>query len=83
MKSYIKYYVGKVLEPINLNEYQMQYLRRKPPRFMFFYPLVDDISIIVDRIDIVSKLPTSNTAKTARTSSLFSFNVNFDSYNLC
>ncbi|KAK9692600.1 hypothetical protein QE152_g35052 [Popillia japonica] len=75
------YYIGKVLKCLNLNEFQIKYLRRKTPGYKFYYPLVDDISA-VDRSDLVSKLPAPNSAKTARTSCLLTFNVNLSSYNV-
>lgn len=44
-------------------------------RFKFYYPLVEDTST-VDRYDLVLKLPQPNPSKTARTSSLLTFNIN-------
>lgn len=58
LKMSVSYYVGKVIESLNLNEFQIKYLRRKVPGYKFYYPLVDDIST-VDRSDLVLKLPDS------------------------
>ncbi|XP_074034144.1 uncharacterized protein [Leptinotarsa decemlineata] len=63
LKMTVSYYVGKVIESLNLNEFQIKYLRRKVPDYKFYYPLVDDIST-VDRRDLVLKLPKPNSAKT-------------------
>ncbi|KAG5898716.1 hypothetical protein JTB14_020910 [Gonioctena quinquepunctata] len=46
-----------------------------------FYPLVDDISI-VERDDIVLKLPEPNSAKTARTASLLLFYINLSGFDV-
>lgn len=81
LKISVSYYVGKVIESLNLNEFPIKYLRRKVPGYKFYYPLVDDIST-VDRSDLVLKLPEPNSAKTARTSSLITFNINLSSYNV-
>ncbi|XP_074035914.1 uncharacterized protein [Leptinotarsa decemlineata] len=81
LKMTVSYYVGKVIESLNLNEFQIKYLRRKVSDYKFYHPLVDDIST-VDRRDLVLKLPKPNSAKTARTSSLLTFNINLSSYNV-
>lgn len=81
LKSSIKYYVGKVIQVLNVNEYQIKFLRRKSQGYHFIYPVIDDIATI-DRCDIVAKLPVPNSAKTARTSSLLSFNVDISMYNV-
>ena len=81
LKTNIIYYVGNVVDTINLNEFLIKFLRRKMPGYNFFYPNVDDISTI-DRCDIMLKLPAPNTSKTARTSRLMSINANLSSYNV-
>lgn len=81
LKTSIYYYIGRVVEVINSNEFVIKFLRRKTPGFKFYYPLVEDTST-VDRYDLVLKLPQPNSSKTARTSSLLTFNINLSMYNI-
>lgn len=80
-KTTIVHYVGIVTEVLNLNEFEIKFLRRKQPGYKFYLPNVEDKSV-VDRGDIVLKLPPPNSAKTVRTSSLITFSVNMSSYNV-
>lgn len=80
-KVTVSYYVGKIIECLNINKFQSKYLRCKTPGYKFHYPLVDDISID-DRSDLVLKLPEPNSAKTARTSSLITFKLDLISYSI-
>lgn len=80
-KTNVVHYVGMVTEIINPNEYMVRFLRRKVPSDKFYYPAVEDTSI-VDRCDIVLKLTAPEAAKTARTSSLFSFKIDFSTYHV-
>ncbi|KAG5887400.1 hypothetical protein JTB14_001590 [Gonioctena quinquepunctata] len=79
-KKKVVYYVG-IIEEISGNELTVNFLRFKE-NCGFYYPVTNDISLIV-REDILAKLPrpTQNQG-TTRQSSYLKFNVSFFNYNI-
>lgn len=80
-KARERFFVGKVTRVVSQQEFEVTFLRCKSSIHKFYYPTVSDESI-VDRPDIIAKLPDPMSSKTARTSSLLSFNFNFSKYNI-
>lgn len=80
-KSNVKFYVGKVVNVLNQQEFEVSFLRCTGASRKFSYPIVSDISL-VSRIDVTAKLPVPISSTTARTSSLLCFNFNFATFNV-
>lgn len=74
------FYAGKIIS-FKDEEYEITFLRRQRNTNSFSFPTVEDISAI-EKKDIVAVLPLSSTHGTARTSSVFKFNVNFSDLNV-
>lgn len=74
------FYVGQITSFQN-EEYEIKFLRRQRNTSSFLFPTVEDISV-VEKKDIAAVLPFSSTHGTARTSSVFKFNVNFANLNV-
>jgi hypothetical protein len=55
-KKNVIYYIGKIQQIVDMDEYQVKFLRRKSSYLKFFYPDVDDVSE-VNRQDIFAILP--------------------------
>lgn len=73
-------FVGKVTKVYDQQEFEVTFLRCKSSTYKFYYPAVSDESTL-DRKDIIARLPEPKSSKTARTSSLLSFDFNFSKYN--
>ncbi|XP_030746083.1 uncharacterized protein LOC115877126 [Sitophilus oryzae] len=79
-KKRVVHYVGKVVEVLGDDEFQVTFLKKSPRGFVF--PQIKDIST-VERKDVVSKLAKpSATPGTSRMASYLQFNVNFFGYNV-
>lgn len=78
-KKLILHYVGKVIEVLENEEFEVRFLKKCTQGFIF--PQVADISS-VERKDVVSKLtkPTT-TPGTSRMASYIQFNISFFCYN--
>lgn len=74
------FYVGEITS-LQEEDYEIKFLRRKGSTNSFLFPTVEDISIVQKR-DVVAVLPPSSSHGTARTSSVFKFNVNFSTLNI-
>ncbi|KAF5294713.1 hypothetical protein FQA39_LY00197 [Lamprigera yunnana] len=81
LKSNIVHCIGTVTEVINVEDFEIKFLRQKSLSYQFFYPAVED-KATVDRAVIIPKLPALNSPKTTRTSSLISFDINLSSYTI-
>lgn len=74
-------YIGRILKITEDSEYEINFLRRKNTSNTFIHPLVEDISIVNEN-DIISVLSKATKLSTARTSSLYTFNYNFEGLNV-
>lgn len=78
-KKMVIHYAARI-SAINGEEYEVSYLRRKGSSSKFVFPLEEDSSCIT-KDDVVLKLPPPQChGGTQRTSSIFYFSINFDSY---
>lgn len=81
-KKSVAYYVAKVISKYGVSEYEVSYLRKRPRTYIFVFPNVEDRAS-VDFNDVVLVLPKPNFSKgTARTSSMFTFSINFSGYDI-
>lgn len=75
------YYIGQIIKSLEELEFEVKFLRRKDKSNTFVFPIVEDVSN-VNRGDIVAFLSRADKNSTARTSSLFNFNYNFEEVNV-
>lgn len=82
-KKSIVYYVAVVKNVLAGGyEYEVQYLRRRLPGWIFLFPAVNDVATVA-REDISLKLPKPEEHKgTARTSDHMKFNKDLSNYNV-
>lgn len=81
-KKSVVYYVAKVISKYGVSEYEVSYLRKRPRAYIFLFPTVEDRAS-VDFKDVVLILPKPNFSKgTTRTSSMYTFSINFSGYDI-
>ncbi|CAH0563127.1 unnamed protein product [Brassicogethes aeneus] len=80
-KKTSKYYVAKVTETLDYDEYIVTFLRRHGQSFS--YPQIPDCATI-SKQDVVLHLPQPKTSGgTNRTANLLAFSIDLTAYNIC
>lgn len=79
-KKTVKYYVGRILNKLDNEEFNITFLRRHGSNFI--YPNVPDISTVPAHDIILHLMQPEKLGGTSRTANLFSFPVDLSSYNV-